>query len=287
MTTTATVQPRRHHPLVAIGRRAPLYLTLLMGTVIFIYPFLWMIATSLRTPQEVARAGLSLWVTEPQWDNFARALSTFPVATYAINSVLTTAIPLAFTVTVSSLVGFAFARLRVPGSGIAFAVVLGTMLLPGEVTIVPQFVLFRAFGMIDTLYPLIIPNLFGSAFAIFLFRQYYLRFPESLVEAARLDGCGYFGIWSRIFVPMSKPAFAATGVIFFMSFWNNFIGPLIFINSDRWKTLPLALAGFQSTYSTQVNLLMACTLLVLLPCILLFFFAQRAFLEGTAIGGEK
>jgi multiple sugar transport system permease protein len=196
-------------------------------------------------------------------------------------------IPIIGVVFSCSLVGYAFARFKVRGSGILFMIVLSTMLLPGEVTMIPQFILFKNLGMLNTLYPLIVPAFFGSPFYIFLFRQFYARLPVGLEEAALIDGCSYFKIWRTIFLPLSRPALIGVGVMVFMGNWNNFMGPLIYVNSDKWKTLPLGLAGFQGTYATDTNLLMAAAVVITLPCIILFFTAQRAFMEGLTFTGSK
>lgn len=263
------------------------YPLLLIGAAIFLYPFVWMFSTSLRSLEEVARSGMNLWPEHWRWSNYVDALTAMPFGRYLVNSVLTTAFPIIGTVLSCSLVGYAFARLKVRGSGFLFVLVLSTMLLPGEVTMIPQFILFKNLGMLDTLYPMIVPAFFGSAFYIFLLRQFYARLPVGLEEAALIDGCSYFKIWLKIFLPLSKPALMAVGVMVFMGSWNNFMGPLIYVNSDKWKTLTLGLAGFQGTYSTDTNLLMAAAIVITLPCIVLFFLAQRAFMEGLTFSGSK
>ncbi|MGG6311975.1 carbohydrate ABC transporter permease [Paenibacillus macerans] len=263
------------------------YIVLIAGSVAFLYPFIWMIAASLRSLEEIARSGMGVWPQNWRWENYAKALTAFPFGRYLVNSLITTILPIVGTVFSCSLVGYAFARLKVKGSGLMFVLVLSTMLLPGEVTMIPQFILFKNLGMLDSLYPLIVPAFFASPFYIFLFRQFYSRLPVGLEEAAIIDGCGYFKIWRTIFLPLSKPALMAVGVMVFMGSWNNFMGPLIYVNSDRWKTLTLGLAGFQGTYSTDTNLLMAAAVVITLPCIVLFFTAQKAFMEGLTFSGSK
>lgn len=263
------------------------YLLLLIGSVAFLYPFAWMVSASLRSLQEIAVSGMNIWPESWRWDNYLKALTAFPFGQYLLNTIITTILPIIGTVLSCSLVGYAFARLKVRGSGFLFVLVLSTMLLPGEVTMIPQFILFKKLGMLDTLYPLIVPAFFGSAFYIFLLRQFYSRLPVGLEEAAIIDGCGYFKIWRTIFLPLSKPALMAVGVMVFMGSWNNFMGPLIYINSDKWKTLTLGLAGFQGTYATDTNLLMAAAVVITLPCILLFFASQKAFMEGLTFSGSK
>ncbi|WP_116232620.1 carbohydrate ABC transporter permease [Paenibacillus sp. VMFN-D1] len=183
----------------SIGIRLLAYLVLLAGAVSFLYPFVWMISASLRNLEEIAISGMNIWPQHWRWENYTKALTAFPFGRYLVNTLLTTIIPIIGTVLSCSLVGYAFARLRVKGSGLMFLLVLSTMLLPGEVTMIPQFILFKKLGMLDTLYPLIVPAFFGSPFYIFLFRQFYSRLPVGLEEAAVIDGCGYFKIWRTIF----------------------------------------------------------------------------------------
>jgi multiple sugar transport system permease protein len=263
------------------------FLALVVGSFVFAYPFLWMIATSLRTRGGIAAAGVSLWPVQWKFSNYADGLTAFDFWRYLANSVVSTLIPVVLTVLISSLVGFAFARIPARGAGVLFAIVLGTMLLPSEVTLVPQFILFRTLGMMDTLYPIILPFAFGSPFFIFLFRQFYLRLPQSLTDAAIVDGAGWFRIWRAIYLPLSQPIVVAAGVLQFMASWNNFMSPAIYLSSDRWKTLPLALAGFSSANSTDTGLLMAVSIVVILPCIVIFFAAQKHIVGGLSFTGSK
>lgn len=260
---------------------------LVVGSLVFVYPFLWMIASALRTQAGVSRGGVALWPVQWKWSNFSDGLNSFPFWRYLGNSLLSTLIPVVAVVVSSSLVGFAFARIRARGSGVLFAIVLGTLLLPQEVTIVPQFILFKDLHMINTLYPIILPTFFGGAFFIFLFRQFYLGMPESLTDAALIDGAGWLRIWFSIYLPLSRPVIVATGVMQFMGYWNNFFQPVIYLSTDKWKTLPLALAGFQSVHGTDIPLLMATALVVSLPCVLIFFLAQRHIIEGISFTGSK
>jgi multiple sugar transport system permease protein len=290
----AAVRPPARRPwtpdrssALRLARHGGLYLVLAAGGVVMVYPFLWMLATSLRSLSDVATGGAGIIPQHWLWSNYAQALSTFPFWEYLGNSLITTIIPIVTTVFTSSLAGFAFARMQVRGTPVLFVIVLATMLLPGEVTLVPQYELFRELGMINTLYPLIIPSLFASPFYIFLFRQFYRRLPESLVDAAVIDGCGWFKMWWTVFTPLARPVMMASSVLLFMGYWNNFLGPTIYINSDRWKTLPMALAGFQSVNSTNTPGLMATTTVMILPCVILFFVAQRAFLDGVTFTGGK
>jgi multiple sugar transport system permease protein len=262
-------------------------LVLICGALVLMIPLLWMISTSLKSLDELYEPGFNLWINNIQWDNYSKALSAFPFWIYLKNTLLTTLIPIIGTTLSSSLVAFGFARIQAPGSSILFMIMLATMMIPEHVTMIPTFILFRHLDWLDSLYPLIIPSFFGSAFFIFLFRQFYMRLPMNLDDAARIDGCNTFQIWQRIFLPLSKPAIATVAIFVFMGKWNDFFSPLIYINSDRWKTLALGLRTFQGQYTTEVNLLMAASLVVILPCIVLFFFAQRYFIEGITFTGSK
>jgi len=277
---TSSTEQGRFSRLIAL-------LVLIVGSAVFAYPFVWMMATALRTREGIVEGGITIWPIQWRWSNFTDGLTSFPFWQYLGNSIITTLVPVVFTVLTSSLVGFAFARIPARASGIIFAIVLGTMLLPGEVTLVPQFILFRELNMIDTLYPLILPAVFGSAFFIFLFRQFYVRLPQSLTEAALLDGAGWFRIWWSIYLPLSQPIIVAAAVLQFMGSWNNFMGPAIYLTTERWKTLPLALAGFTSVHGTETSLLMATSLVFVAPCIVLFFLAQKHIVGGMSFTGEK
>lgn len=275
-----------------LHQRSPLLTFFIYGLLISVglvlaYPLLWMLVSSVRTMEDIARSGLNLWPSELHFENYATVFQSFPFWQYLLNSTITTLIPIFATTISSSLVAFAFARINIPRRNLIFLGVLATMFLPGEVTIIPNFILFRELGMINTLYPLILPAFFGSPFFIFLLRQFYAGLPKSLEESAIIEGATMFQVWWKLFLPLSRPALVAVSVLIFMSRWNDFFGPLIYINSDRWKTLPIGLAGFQDTHSVQTNLLMAATILMIIPCVVLFFIAQRAFLEGITFTGSK
>lgn len=268
-------------------RKGISFVILVILSAIFLYPLLWMLASSFRNLEEIAVAGMDIFPERITFEYYKEALSAFPFFTYLKNSVIVAGISIVATIFSNSLLGYAFARFKVRGAGVLFMIVLSTMLLPGEVQLVPRFILFKNLNMLDSLYPLFIMKFFGSAYYIFLYRQFYSRLPVGLEEAARLDGCSYFSIWYKIFIPLSKPIFASVAIMEFMGTWNSFTDPLIYINSDAWKTLPLGLAGFQGTYSTSTNLLMAASIVVILPCIILFFGAQKAFVEGITFSGSK
>jgi ABC-type glycerol-3-phosphate transport system permease component len=277
-----------------------IYALLIAGTVTFLFPLWWMVAVSLMTPEAAqaatVRGGLAALVpTDPQWHNYPDALMQMGSVRWTgfldalANSVVVTVVATAGTALSSSLVGMAFARMRFRGSRPMFLVMLGTMMLPAQVTMIPLFILFRNLGWIDTFLPLVVPAFFGNAFFIFMYRQFIAQIPEALLEAARLDGQGWFGIWWHVILPLTRPVTAITAVFTFIFTWNDFLAPLIYLQSDDQATLSVALNSFRNQYGgiTKVNLLMAASLTTMVPCILLFLAAQKQFIEGLGKGAVK
>ena len=280
--------------------KALIYTLLIAGTVTFLFPLWWMVAVSLMTPEAAqaatVRGGLAALVpTDPQWHNYPDALMQMGSVRWTgfldalANSVVVTVLATAGTALSSSLVGMAFARMRFRGSRPMFLVMLGTMMLPAQVTMIPLFILFRNLGWIDTFLPLVVPAFFGNAFFIFMYRQFIAQIPEALLEAARLDGQGWFGIWWHVILPLTRPVTAITAVFTFIFTWNDFLAPLIYLQSDDQATLSVALNSFRNQYGgiTKVNLLMAASLTTMVPCILLFLAAQKQFIEGLGKGAVK
>ncbi len=231
-------------------------------------------------------------VFAPKWENYWDALRFLPPETnyglvFLWNTLWLSILSIIGTVLSSSLVAFAFSRLRWPGRDIWFVVLLATMMVPGAVTMLPVFVIFRALGWVDTLRPLWVPAFFGSAFNIFLLRQFFMTIPMDLEDAAKIDGCSYFGIYWRIMLPLIKPALAAVTIWTFMGAWNNFMGPLIYISSPEKMPLAYALQLFQSQHGGEPGMLMAAATMVMLPVLVLFFFTQRYFIEGVTLTGIK
>lgn len=283
----AAAARRRKLVRAAIGRSAVLSIAI-VGAVIIMLPVLWMISTSLKTMQQTLVFPPQWIPTSWQWKNYPTALTFLPFATYAKNTILITGTVMIGEVLTNSFVAYGFARLRGPGRNALFVLVLSTMLIPFPVIMIPQYVLFKHLGWIDTLLPLIVPPWFGSAFLIFMLRQFYLTIPHELDDAAEIDGCSYFGIYWRIMLPLSKPALATVAIFSFTYNWNDYLAPLIFLNSQSNYTLALGLANFIGRYSvTPWNLLMAASLVTVLPCVLLFFFAQRFFIQGIVVSGVK
>ncbi len=226
----------------------------------------------------------------PRWENYSEALAYLPKeTTYGLtflkNTLILTILGAIGTVLSSSLVAYAFARVRFPGKDVLFLMVLATMMVPAAVTMMPQFLIFRELGWIDTLRPLWVPAFFGSAFNIFLLRQFFLSIPTELEDAARIDGCGPFGIYWRVMLPLVKPALAAIAILAVLGAWNNFQGPLIYLSSPENMPMAYGLQLYQQQHSGEPGLLMAASTLVIMPIIVLFFFTQRYFIEGVSLTG--
>lgn len=273
-------------------RRVLLHVALATGSIIFSLPFVWLISTSLK-PDARLMVIPPEWIPRPVlWENYGRALEFLPPETrhglmYLWNTVYISIMSIIGTVLSASLVAYSFARLRWPGRDIIFVVLLATMMLPAAVTMIPVFLIFKWLGWVDTLRPLWVPAFFGGAFNIFLLRQFFMTIPRDLEDAAKIDGCSFFGIYWRIMLPLIKPALAAIVIMTFMGSWNNFMGPLIYISSPEKMPVAYALQLYQSTHSAEYNLLMAAATMVVVPVVLLFFFTQRYFIQGVTLTGIK
>jgi ABC-type glycerol-3-phosphate transport system permease component len=221
------------------------------------------------------------------FENFSRVFQSVPLLKYLRNTVTITVFSIVGTLMASSLCAYAFAFCRVPYRNYLFYGVLATVMLPGVVTMIPTFILFRELGWIDTFKPLIVPAFFGSAFAIFLFRQFFLGLPLSVIEAARMDGATALQTYWLIVMPMSRPVCVTVALFSFVGHWNDFMGPLIYLNSEPKWTLQLGLNSFRGEIVDQTNLLMACAVLILIPVIIAFFSLQRYFIRGANLSGLK
>ena len=276
------------------------YIPLLLGTIVMIFPLWWMITLSLETESNASAAltrgqGMLAVPADPQWGNYGEAIRRVGTSEWwgfldaLANSIVVTTIVLVATILSSSLVGFAFARIRFRGNRVLFLLMLATMMLPAQVTMIPLFLLFRSLGWGDSLLPLIVPAFFGSAFFIFMYRQFISQVPESLIEAAKIDGYGWLGAWWRIVLPMCRPVTAITAVFTFIFVGNDFMTPLIYLHSEEQATLAVALNSFRNQFNgiKDVHLLMALSVVTMIPCIILFFAAQKHFIEGLGKGAVK
>jgi len=272
-------------------RSIVLYGILLVLGAAFMAPFAWMLSVSVQDIRGVFAQPFR-WIPETAaWRNYAEVTSLLPFWRYAGNTVVITVLVLLGTLLSSSLAAFGFSRTRFRGRDTLFAVCLSTMMLPGQVTMIPLYMLFASLGWVDTFLPLVVPAFFGSPFYIFLLRQFFLTIPKEYDEAAMLDGAGTLRIYWSIVLPLARPALATVALFAFVGTWNDFFGPLIYLNSPDMATLTLGLNMLKSqvvgTGATQWNLLMAGAVLVMLPNMIVFVLAQKYFVKGIAVGGLK
>ena len=272
--------------------RGLLHLLTVFLSLVFMGPFLWSLFSSLKKPLELYIFPPTILPESPQWANYARVWEMAPYGRWLLNSVVVTGLAVAGTVLSSSIVAYSFARFRYPGREIFFLVMLSTIMLPREVTIIPSYLFFNYIEWSNTLKPLIVPAwLGGGAINIFLMRQFLLTIPRDLDEAALMDGASIMRIFFRILMPLSKPVLATVAVISFIGHWNSFMEPLIFLNSEEKFTLALGLRFFQGmaqmTAEPMEHLLMAAALMMTFPCIALFFAAQQYFVRGVVMSGIK
>jgi len=266
--------------------RTVIYLILVGGALTMVVPFIWMVSTALKTNLEVFTFPPTFIPEVPQWNNFVDIFEIVPYGRWFLNSIFITLVQTALYLFVASLAAFVFARLHFPGRDTIFMLYLATLMIPVEVTLVPKFILMKELHLIDTYPAVILPGVF-NAYGVFLLRQFFLTLPESLEEAAILDGASYFRIYRSIILPLSGPGLATLAIFAFMGAWNDFLWPLIVINTDIMKPLSVGLASFHGLYETNWPYLMAASTLALVPIVLVFVFAQKYFVEGIALTGVK
>jgi ABC-type glycerol-3-phosphate transport system permease component len=265
------------------------HVILIAGAVVVLIPLAWMLSTSLKVPSQVNKFP-PIWIPNPVvWSNYISAVTIFPVPFYIFvrNSLFMSLSVTIGTVMSNAIVAFAFARLRFRGSRVLFLVVLSTMMLPGQVTMIPLFIMFSKLGWVNTYNPLIIPSFFGSAYFIFLLRQFYATIPREMDDAARIDGCGILGTFFRIILPMSKAAVGITAIFAFSWSWNEFLGPLIYLSKMETFPLAIALSYLRGTYRVLWSELMVVSFIAMVPPLILFFVAQRSYIQGIVITGVK
>ena len=261
-------------------------LVLIVCGIVFLIPLFWMISTSLK-PDEQIMAIPAVWIPRPlQWKNYLLAVRAFPFVRYFLNTTFISVVKVAGTLLTAAMGGYAFAKLSWPGRDKIFVITIATMFIPAQVLLVPMYILFAKLGWINTYLPLIVPAFCGgSAFGVFLMRQFIVSVPDELLESARMDGASEAVIFSRIIIPLCTPVFVTLGMFTFIFSWNDFIGPLLYIlDKSKW-VLPLGLRAFQQQNSTQWNLLMAASTLTSLPLIILYFWQQEKIARGYSIQG--
>jgi multiple sugar transport system permease protein len=280
-TPSTTIHRRR------LVRRAAIYATLVLVGLVFLLPFAWMVSTSVK-PNDQVFVYPPQWIPEPiLWDNYVDALTEVPFLSYFRNTVFISSMTIVGNLLSCSLVAYGFSRVRWFGRDAVFLIVLATMMLPTATTLVPLYVIFRKLGWMGTFNPLVVPPFFGTAFFIFLLRQFFMTIPMDLSDAARIDGENEFGIFWRIILPLSKPALATVALFSFLWSWSDFFGPLIFLTNENLYTISLGLVQFQSRYDTAWGQVMAASTVFTLPVLILFFVSQRQFVEGVTVTGLK
>ena len=295
MTSAVTPAPApelvRRQPPAAVRRRRFLvavadHSLLIVAAIVFLAPFLFIVLTAFMTNDQALSP--DLWPDPFQLSNFGDVFQQAPLWRYALNTFLYAGLATLLLLASSIPVAYALAKLRWRGREAAFLVVLVAMMLPPQVTVIPIYVMWAKLHLVGTLWPLILPNLLGDAFSIFLLRQFFLTIPDEYLDAARVDGCGEFRILTTVVLRLAKPAIAAVALFSFLFCFNDFFGPLLYTGEspDSW-TLSVGLAQFRTLHQVQWNLTMAATLIVIAPVVILFFLAQRAFVEGVTLTGVK
>jgi multiple sugar transport system permease protein len=270
------------------------YTLLIVLSITFLLPFYWMVSSAVKDDNQIYVVPPQ-WIPSPIWlGNFWDAWSLQPFSHYAFNTVFKYAIPATIgTVFSSALVAYGFSRMRWPGRDLLFALCLATMMIPFQVVLVPLFIIFKQLGWINTFLPLVVPSFFGNAFFIFMLRQFFRTIPLELSDAAKIDGANEFQIFGRIILPLARPALTVVALFAFMGSWNDYLGPLIYVNIEEQWTLALGVqrmgrALYENGFSTLAYpYLMAVSTIVTLPILLVFFFAQRSFIEGISMTGLK
>ena len=263
-------------------------LVCIAGLAVVLFPVFWMLTTSLKSQIEAFQPPPPWLPSTYQWQNYYDALTTNPFGRYFLNTTYFALMAVLAEVISNSFIAFGFARLRAPGRNLLFYFVLATLMIPGEVTLIPQYVLFARLGWLNSFKPLIVPAWFGSAYLIFLLRQFYMTIPKEYDEAAIIEGANWLTIWSRIILPLSTPALGVVAIMSFIFHWNMYQGPLIYINDNSLFTVSLGLSMFRTPFGgTPWHWYMAAALTTILPCIIVFFVAQRYFIQGIVVSGVK
>jgi ABC-type glycerol-3-phosphate transport system permease component len=280
-------------PDISPGRRKALrilgitlrYVAMALLAVVFVLPLFWMIGTSLKLESEVLAIPPTFLPSDPQWQNYVDTFHT--IRDFLWNSTYLAVLNVVLLLFFASAAAYGFARLDFFGRDIAFSLLLATAMIPGIIYLIPQYILFREFGWIDTHYPLWVPRVLTPVIGTFLLRQFFMSIPIDLEDAAKLDGASTFELYWRIMLPQVKPGLAAVGVFTVLDSWNDLFGPLIFVNSIEKQTLPVALALYQGEFFTQTSLLMAAATITIVPVIVIFLASQKYFIQGIALTGLK
>jgi len=284
--TVATVHSRRR-AITLVLIKVIAYVLITITAVSMIFPFYWMVTSSLKTEVEIFQVPPKWLPLPPQWENYDYVLNTVNFKLYTLNSFKIAILWTVGVVVSSSWAAYGFARVRFWGRETLFLITLAAMMIPGQVTMIPLFLVFNKIGWVNTHQPLWVPAFFGSAFGIFLIRQYFLTIPQELMDAAKIDGCSHFGIYWRVMMPLAKPALASLALLAFMGSWNSLLGPVIYLYDESLFTLPLGLTRFSGMYFTYWAYSMAGATITVIPILVVFLFTQQYFVRGVVLSGLK
>lgn len=263
------------------------HLLLALVGLMFLFPFAWLALTSVKTEDEIFRVPIVWWPSEFQWSNYSLAVTTIPFLRYTLNTLFICVLAILGQLISSPLVAYGLSRIQFKGRDAIFLVMMATMILPYQVTMIPLYVLFNKIGMVDSYWPLIFPAFFGSAFYIFLLRQFFMNIPYELTESAKMDGASEFRIYLQMILPLAKPAIFTVALFQFLGSWGDFLGPLLYLNTPEKWTLSIGLRSFIGEYDVSWGLLMAASTIFTVPIIVLYFFVQKTFIQGISMTGFK
>ncbi|WP_417109327.1 carbohydrate ABC transporter permease [Hominenteromicrobium sp.] len=284
MSSTAVVMKKKKGS--AVLRRVLLYIVLILIAVIMVVPFLWMLSTSLKTQYDAVKIP-PVWIPDPpQWENYVKLFTEQPMFQFMLNTIKIVFFVVLGQLFFSSLAAYSFARISFKGRNVVFFFYIATLMVPGQVTMIPTYLMFAKAGLTDNHLALILPAFF-SAFGVFLLRQFFMSLPRELEEAAEIDGCNPFMTYWRIMLPLVVPAMLTLGVFTLMNTWNDYMGPLIYLSSPEKYTMTLGIAYFKGVYTTQWNLVMAGSIVSVVPILIAYLCAQKYFIEGIAFSGVK
>ena len=273
--------------ILPLSVRLLFHVAMVVGCVVVLLPFLWMLVSSLKTSDAVI-AFPPQWLPNPVvWDNYPQSWSVLPMAAAYLNSIKISTLDTVGGLLTCSMAAYAFARLRFPGRNVLFIVLLATLMIPQEVNLIPLYILFKQIHWIDTHWPLIAPPILQNPYGVFLLRQFFRSLPSELEDAARIDGANPWTIYTRIALPLAVPALVTLGIFIFLFNWNQFLTPLIYLNSQSNFTVPVLLTAYLADYGTQWGLMMAASTLAMAPLIVVYAVGQRYFIEGIALSGLK
>lgn len=274
-------------PGMTLLGRSVTYLVIIAASLLYMVPFLWMVSTSLKSTAQVFQ-NPPTWIPMPlTWENYRLAVERIPYLRYTVNTLVISISSVAGIVIVSSMVAYSLSKIRWKGAGFIFGLVLATMMIPYQVTMIPTYMIWLKLGLTGTYWPLILPCFFGGSYYVFLLRQFFMTIPDSLVDAATIDGAGYLRTFASVLIPLVRPAMTSVGIFAFLAAWSDFLGPLLYINRQQDYTLSLGLQGYISQHYVEWNLLMAAATIFTVPIIIIFFFAQKQFIEGITVTGLK